>query len=896
MVAASALVLVVAGGAAVWQLRPPAGPSLAVIDPGISVPMPAAAMAAALAPATDDTQLVRLSYQTAFGRDPNPDELKWWLGVVARDSRWRSLDLLVFNHRNWLQGAGDEISQTAFRAVKAALGGQTVPSYYYDTLTKAPVPIYTEMVARTVIMEGWLQMYGRYPADTQVQTYAGNGTGWAPAQSVAAMKQYLAGELRTDAAARSTVIRNAVQDMLQRQATDADLQRWDSAVAGGVGYLELREQVKVAQAQPQQPKPPQPQPQPQLVTAPPAPIGPNLKHAIDAIWWVTWEERGTNVTGFRLMRKGAQERDFTPLADKPKKGEGEGHMYTDTTAVPAQSWTYKVCAYNSAGETCSAEASTAASVLPPRNLRATGSTARSLTLQFTQAGNGVQQFTVMAKSGSDWSPVGQVNATGGDGTVYTYTDTGLQPNLLRTYRVCAVGDGSPCGEELMTATSPDYAPAPAGLTVSAVNATQVRLDWTPDPRNQSVSLQLYLPSTNQWKNLATLQASQHSYVDNVQNYTMPAYQYRTCDGAGYTCSEPVVIGRQFDHPYNFTHLDTGIYWFRCGDCRASERQGDNGKNSDGAKAVPGLSREYFDPSKPTVIYVHGWEHDTVKDRFRESMKSPISEYDKSVMESWQKDWNVGIFYWNQFSDDDWSVGIPYYAEGKIWGDAKDGMTHVISDGNGGWQWGSEAVPKASAAELFLDTYLGAMQGYDGRQQEIRIVGHSLGNQMAVRMTKLLAERGDHQELMPKRIALIDPFYSSDDRKNATANAVTWLKQQQQIVFEMYQTSALSSPGKVADLTVYTRVHPDYAWKTDQKKAHVSAIHWYFLSKAYSPPAYATGWFGAGADYNTPLGTTPTAGMDTETLRNLQGSNAWWEQDGGKDTWWLSDDKFVKHSK
>ena len=98
-------------------------------------------------------------------------------------------------------------------------------------------------------------------------------------------------------------------------------------------------------------------------------------------------------------------------------------------------------------------------------------------------------------------------------------------------------------------------------------------------------------------------------------------------------------------------IDFGLYFF--------------GSDRHGSKWLNSTPNPNFDPKKPTVIYIHGWEKDTTLKEFRESFwVSDIEGYiGKTIHQSWQeKGWNTGIFYWNQFADEP----EVRYAEAKIW--------------------------------------------------------------------------------------------------------------------------------------------------------------------------------------------------------------------------------------
>ena len=128
---------------------------------------------------------------------------------------------------------------------------------------------------------------------------------------------------------------------------------------------------------------------------------------------------------------------------------------------------------------------------------------------------------------------------------------------------------------------------------------------------------------------------------------------------------------------------------------------------------------------------------------------------QDVAASWvDAGWNIGVFYWHSFSDEE----FVWDAEDKIWTvDTDVGMRNRDVGGN----YQTEFAPAVSVTQLLLAAYLEAMQDYTGL--EIRIAGHSLGNQLAVNLTSNLLEKADagiiSENLIPTRIALLDPFWS-----------------------------------------------------------------------------------------------------------------------------------------
>ena len=156
-------------------------------------------------------------------------------------------------------------------------------------------------------------------------------------------------------------------------------------------------------------------------------------------------------------------------------------------------------------------------------------------------------------------------------------------------------------------------------------------------------------------------------------------------------------------------------------------------------------RPLFDHSKPTVIYVHGYQPRTIIRKFRESLNwnDNDDEYglDMNAADHWLKaGWNVGVFYWSSYADEDYV----HDAEAKIWSnDTSVGMRYrlLTQCGTGvKWRYVSSSVPcvsKQLAAVLQRRFPLGTAS--------YRLVGHSLGAQVVIHTASLLAQAKREEE-------------------------------------------------------------------------------------------------------------------------------------------------------
>lgn len=317
-------------------------------------------------------------------------------------------------------------------------------------------------------------------------------------------------------------------------------------------------------------------------------------------------------------------------------------------------------------------------------------------------------------------------------------------------------------------------------------------------------------------------------------------------------------------------LESGIYWF--------------GKGDMAQKVTESTRSSFYDPSKPTVIYAHGWQAHSHKLGRRATFNYTIYGLDVDTADAWiDAGWNIGIYYWNQIGDE----SAPNAAEDKVWGDSP--VTWKNCDGI------AQPVPgnPASVADSFYTSYMQAMKDYRG--DNIRVAGHSLGNQLA---TKLAAKLSDDsaagkidKRLVPKRVALIDPWWSAPTR---TLNRASQLKSTVEslkakgIIMEWYRTSDVNENRGSAEnlelLPIIGRTDIDPTYYLTQTSRHSAAPLIYFLS------------FGNPAPKGCALPCTdlaPSASTSDARMLELMAKPVHWQQLEGQKTPATSDNTFTK---
>ncbi len=344
--------------------------------------------------------------------------------------------------------------------------------------------------------------------------------------------------------------------------------------------------------------------------------------------------------------------------------------------------------------------------------------------------------------------------------------------------------------------------------------------------------------------------------------------------------------------YDPNVLDYGIYWF--------------GPGNVAQKAVPGAYNPYFDSSRPTVIYIHGWQNGSTQAGKRETFnyKQNDATYgiDVNAADAWiNAGWNIGIFYWNQFADE----GEVKDAEAKIWSaSGPQGMRWRNASG----AYSTAGAPSTSMAEAFVNNYTAVMAGYSGNN--VRLAGHSLGSQMVINSSMLISNRVDAGQLpanlLPKRVALLDPFWSKDGKSylggrwtgEVSRDYVTALKAKG-VLFEQYKTSGITdvgigdSNGGMERLTAFSRPAPWYIPSWNLAAKHVAAYNEYFLSFNAAPPIECTiSWWNRNPTGNVAASASTADSRIAEMMR----SDREWVQVEGRNTQDPSDDWYERKSR
>lgn len=320
----------------------------------------------------------------------------------------------------------------------------------------------------------------------------------------------------------------------------------------------------------------------------------------------------------------------------------------------------------------------------------------------------------------------------------------------------------------------------------------------------------------------------------------------------------------------------------------------HGKDGRVEKAMPGKDNRFYDPSKPTVIYIHGWQPGTSEDNFgKENPYFVNSKYidRQDTAQSWiDAGYNVALYYWPQWADE----GEVKDAQAKLYKANNDRKNMRYKTRNGYKEFNNGMTVTDLIIEDFIEVF-GSYQGND-----IRIVGHSLGNQLATTLAYRISEAYYDglvsYNAVPKRLVLLDAFWGKGTEEcvdgrwvgEVCREYVKKLIQRHNIAIEQYKSSAVG--GVIADenldmrkMTAFFRIWPDFIGIIGQDHQHKYSYYWYAKSIEGVVTGSNNAKFGAAATHNN--------------IRSLMNYGKWfqyfWYTKYGKDTADPVDDYFQR---
>jgi len=238
---------------------------------------------------------------------------------------------------------------------------------------------------------------------------------------------------------------------------------------------------------------------------------------------LTWTDNSPGETGNEVQRKTGSG-DFATLASLAANSTS----YSDTTAVEATTYTYRVRAINSgANSDFSSEVSVTTPPAAPSGLTATTASASGITLVWTDNSGGETGYEIQRKTGT--GAFASVTTTAAN--VTSYSDSGLAVETTYTYRVRATGSG---GNSAFSAeASATILAAPSGLTAIGLAASDTILAWTDNSGRETGYEIQRKTGTGAFATVTTTAASVTSYSDSgLAAGTVYTYRVRATGSGG----------------------------------------------------------------------------------------------------------------------------------------------------------------------------------------------------------------------------------------------------------------------------------------------------------------------------------------------------------------------------
>jgi titin len=257
---------------------------------------------------------------------------------------------------------------------------------------------------------------------------------------------------------------------------------------------------------------------------------------------LTWVDNSTNEDGFAIERCTGS--DCTDFAQIVTVGANVT-TYTDTGLQASTPYSYRVLAYNAAGDSDysnTALATTENESLPaaPTSLAATATSSSQINLSWVDNSDNESGFKIERCSDSGCTSFAQIATVGANGT--TYSNTGLTASTTYSYRVRAYnGVGDSGYSNAASATTLSAPPnAPSNLTATGASSSQINLSWVDNSTNESGFKieRCQGASCSNWTPIATLGANVKTYSDSglsaSTTYSYRVLAYSAAGNSGYS--------------------------------------------------------------------------------------------------------------------------------------------------------------------------------------------------------------------------------------------------------------------------------------------------------------------------------------------------------------------------
>jgi hypothetical protein len=367
-------------------------------------------------------------------------------------------------------------------------------------------------------------------------------------------------------------------------------------------------------------------------------------------------------------------------------------------------------------------------------------------------------------------------------------------------------------------------------------------------------------------------------------------------------------------------LGSGIYWYG---------------PDDQVEAATGSASQFYDPSRKTIVFIDGFNglyH--IKSCHRMTSKCvPLAKCEPGselfAVDWISKGWNFGIFYWDQFADED----CYYKVELKIWGYGWDAggneEQHLKWKSYDTVSERTEAKVyegnETSVAEICASSVRSAMPAFHGGS--FQIVGFSAGAQLAAACADVLHTQTPTHPALPTQLVMLEPAFTGHFKPwsvfplhpctpiigSHDKQTVKWAVQaverlyNRSVPMSLYKSSRMSRFGSVAELVfdpgveldvlgTLVRWIPNFCGVLDFACQHDVVVPYYFFSMRDAPavPVLENEGLISGSCKMPGPHCTDAEILDLAKQRRAgitDDNQPLWKQVSGFKTWTIEDDVF-----
>ena len=294
---------------------------------------------------------------------------------------------------------------------------------------------------------------------------------------------------------------------------------------------------------------------------PAAPSGLSINPVSSSSLDLDWDDNSVNENGFIIERRSGTSGSFSRIDST----EADTSHITDTGLQPGALYQYRICAYNSGGESGYSNIASGQTLeeipAPPTNLSTTTQSAFSISLVWSDNSNNEAGFKI-ERASAFAGPYSVIHTTNPN-TQY-YLNSSLLPSTLYFYRVTAYNSaGQSAYTNIDSTLTLSYNPAPPqNLQVTATTANSVSLAWIDMSNNETgFAVERAVGAAGSFEPLANTAVNAQTYTD-YQCLPLTLYKYRVKAFNAYASSaysNTVEITTPEYSPFDLKLVPAGIF-------------------------------------------------------------------------------------------------------------------------------------------------------------------------------------------------------------------------------------------------------------------------------------------------------------------------------------------------